>query len=121
MQAKANYCCGLSHLIGPAQLVGPGALLQSARCNLQAAGGFGWGRGRLRQRATEGRGSGPLDRFERGALGGGGAEKGSGFSQAPPLSEHCAAQRRAAGYGGAAATVAAGCRPATSHQMWAGG
>ena len=53
MQAKANYYGCLSHMIGLAQLAGPDALLQSARCTLQAARGEGRGRGRGRRKGGE--------------------------------------------------------------------
>ena len=45
MKAKANYYGGLSNLIDPAQLAGPGPPGALARCNLQAMLGEG-GRGR---------------------------------------------------------------------------
>ena len=106
MKAKANYYGGLSHLIGPAQLAGPGPPGALARCNLQAMRGGGG------QRATDGRKSGPLDRLERGAWGGEAVGPG-----ALAFSGHCAAPRRAAGYDGAAAAVVAGCHPAAS-RLW---
>ena len=59
MKAKANYYGGLSHLIGPAQLAGPGPPGALARCNLQAmrgggAEGDGWAEKRAAGQIGEG-------------------------------------------------------------------